>query len=53
MAALVFSGVTNQRIAEQLFISRDTVKSHCRKIFDKLGISRRTEFLRLVHDVAS
>jgi DNA-binding CsgD family transcriptional regulator len=48
VAELVFSGQTNQRIAEALFISRDTVKTHCRHIFGKLGISRRTEFLAVV-----
>jgi DNA-binding CsgD family transcriptional regulator len=48
VAELVFTGKTNQRIAEQLFISRDTVKTHCKHIFGKLGIARRTEFLRLM-----
>jgi len=48
VAELVFSGQTNQRIADALFISRDTVKTHCRHIFGKLGISRRTEFLAMM-----
>jgi len=48
VAELVFTGKTNRRIAEALFISRDTVKTHCKHIFGKLGISRRTEFLRLI-----
>jgi len=47
VAELMFTGRTNQRIAETLFISRDTVKTHCRRIFGKMGISRRTEFLRV------
>jgi DNA-binding CsgD family transcriptional regulator len=48
IAGLVFSGQTNQLIADSLFISRDTVKTHCKHIFGKLGISRRTEFLRVI-----
>jgi DNA-binding CsgD family transcriptional regulator len=47
VAELVFTGRTNQLIADTLFISRDTVKTHCRRIFGKLGITRRTEFLRV------
>jgi DNA-binding CsgD family transcriptional regulator len=48
VAELVFTGKTNRRIADTLFISRDTVKTHCRHIFGKLGISRRTEFLSVM-----
>ena len=48
IAELVFTGTTNRRIAETLFISHDTVKTHCKHIFRKLGISRRAEFLRVV-----
>jgi len=48
VAELVFTGKTNRRIADTLFISRDTVKTHCRHIFGKLGISRRTEFLSVL-----
>jgi DNA-binding CsgD family transcriptional regulator len=48
VAELVFIGQTNQLVADTLFISRDTVKTHCKHIFGKLGISRRTEFLRVI-----
>ena len=48
VAELVFIGQTNQLVADALFISRDTVKTHCKHIFGKLGISRRTEFLRVI-----
>jgi DNA-binding CsgD family transcriptional regulator len=51
VAELVFTGKTNQRIADALSISRDTVKTHCKHIFGKLGISRRTEFLRVMDEV--
>ena len=33
----------NKEIANQLFVSEDTVKWHIRKIFRSLGTSNRTE----------
>jgi DNA-binding CsgD family transcriptional regulator len=40
---LVFQGLSNQEIAEKLFISVSTVKSHLQNIFKKLNITSRTE----------
>jgi predicted ATPase/ATP/maltotriose-dependent transcriptional regulator MalT len=39
----VAEGLTNQQIAERLFVSPSTVKSHLVHIFAKLGISTRAE----------
>ncbi|MGF6515615.1 LuxR family maltose regulon positive regulatory protein [Pseudomonas sp. BT76 TE3572] len=39
---LIASGHSNQQIAEQLFISLHTVKTHVRRIHGKLGVERRT-----------
>jgi DNA-binding NarL/FixJ family response regulator len=39
---LLAFGHTNKDIAEQLFISPDTVKTHLEHIFEKLGTSDRT-----------
>ena len=39
---LVARGATNQEIAESLFISKATVKSHLIQICNKLGVSDRT-----------
>jgi DNA-binding NarL/FixJ family response regulator len=39
---LLAFGKTNKDIAEQLFISPDTVKTHLEHIFEKLGASDRT-----------
>lgn len=40
---LIAQGCSNQEIAEQLFISLHTVKTHARRINTKLGVSRRTQ----------
>ena len=42
---LVAAGKSNAEIAEALFISLPTVKSHVSNIYGKLGASRRTEAL--------
>ena len=38
---LLIKGLTNKEIADDLFISEKTVKSHLNKIFKKLNVSRR------------
>ncbi|MGA6096300.1 LuxR C-terminal-related transcriptional regulator [Stutzerimonas marianensis] len=40
---LIAQGFSNQEIAEQLFISLHTVKTHARRINTKLGVARRTQ----------
>ena len=41
--ALVARGLSNREIAAQLFVSENTVKTHCARAFDKLGAVRRTQ----------
>ena len=40
---LIARGFSNREIATQLFVSVNTVKTHCARTFDKLGAARRTQ----------
>jgi DNA-binding CsgD family transcriptional regulator len=40
---LVAAGLSNKEMAERLFVSENTVKTHCSRVFDKLGVGRRTQ----------
>lgn len=44
---LVAHGLSNREIAAQLFVSENTVKTHCARAFDKLGAKRRTQAVQL------
>jgi len=44
---LVLSGYTNQRIAQELFISETTVKKHMTHIYEKTNVQGRKEFKKL------
>jgi DNA-binding CsgD family transcriptional regulator len=43
IARLVADGASNQRVAEQLSLSRKTVESHLHKVYTKLGIGSRKQ----------
>ena len=40
---LVARGLSNREIAQQLFVSENTVKTHCARTFSKLGAARRIQ----------
>lgn len=40
---LIAQGLSNREIAEKLFVSENTVKTHSSRLFDKLSAKRRTQ----------
>jgi DNA-binding CsgD family transcriptional regulator len=44
---LIAQGMSNREIAEKLFVSENTVKTHSSRLFDKLGARRRTQAVQL------
>jgi two-component system, NarL family, response regulator LiaR len=44
---LVALGLSNREIALKLFVSENTVKTHCSRTFEKLGARRRTQAVQL------
>ena len=44
---LIAGGLSNREIAEKLFVSENTVKTHSSRLFDKLGAKRRTQAVQL------
>ena len=40
---LVATGLSNKEIAEKLFVSVNTVKTHLKKVYEKLEVNRRTQ----------
>lgn len=48
---LVYQGLSNIEIAEELFISKSTVKSHIYNAFRKANVRSRSEIIVLMHDI--
>jgi len=44
---LIANGLSNREIAENLFVSENTVKTHSSRLFDKLSARRRTQAVQL------
>jgi two-component system, NarL family, response regulator LiaR len=40
---LMAEGLSNQEVADKLFVSLNTVKTHSSKLFEKLNVNRRTQ----------
>ncbi len=44
---LIAQGLSNREIAEKLFVSENTVKTHSSRVFEKLGAKRRTQAVQM------
>ena len=44
---LIAGGMSNREIAEKLFVSESTVKTHSSRLFDKLSAKRRTQAVQI------
>ena len=48
---LIAAGLSNREIAEKLFVSENTVKTHSSRLFDKLSAKRRTQAVQIGKDL--
>ncbi len=48
---LVYQGLSNMEIAEELYISKSTVKSHIYNAFRKANVRSRSEIIVLMHEM--
>ena len=44
---LIAKGMSNREIAEKVFVSENTVKTHSSRLFDKLSAKRRTQAVQI------
>ncbi len=44
---LMAEGLSNQEIAEKLFVSLNTIKTHSAQIFEKMEVKRRTQAVEM------
>lgn len=47
---VVAAGLSNKEIADRLFVSENTVKTHAARVFAKLGAKRRTQAVQLAKE---
>ena len=48
---LIAGGLSNREIAERLFVSENTVKTHSSRLFEKLSAKRRTQAVQIGKDL--
>ena len=44
---LIAAGLSNKEIAQRVYVSENTVKTHSSRVFDKLGARRRTQAVQM------
>ena len=44
---LIAAGLSNREIADRIFVSENTVKTHANRLFDKLSAKRRTQAVQV------
>jgi len=49
---LIAFGMSNREIAEKLFVSENTVKTHSSRLFDKLEAKRRTQAVQIAKELS-
>ena len=47
---LIAAGLSNREIAERVFVSENTVKTHSSRLFDKLSAKRRTQAVQIAKE---
>lgn len=47
---LIAAGLSTREIAERVFVSENTVKTHAKRLFEKLGAKRRTQAVQLAKE---
>ncbi len=48
---LVADGLSNAQVADKLFVSENTIKTHMANLFVKLSVKRRTEAVKKAHEI--
>jgi DNA-binding CsgD family transcriptional regulator len=48
---LIAGGMSNREIAEKLFVSENTVKTHSSRLLDKLSAKRRTQAVQIAKEM--
>jgi len=49
--ALIADGLSNREIADKLFVSENTVKTHSSRLFEKLSAKRRTQAVQIGKEI--
>lgn len=50
---LMARGYSNQEIADKLFVSLHTIKTHCSNLYSKLDVKRRTQAIQKAREMSA